>query len=190
MGSPKKSAKKSVLSLKAWTIICLLLICAAAVIIRGIVVYKLYPLEYKEEIVSSSAEYSLDKYMVCAVIYTESHFNDNAKSAKGAVGLMQIMPETGEWAAGKMGLEGYTASMLYEPETNIAIGCWYLNYLQSMFGDDMRKVLAAYNAGPANVKDWMGSDGTLKEIPYKETQQYLERVLRYYEIYKGLYKDF
>ncbi len=189
MGS-SKDKRKPILSLKAWTIICLVLICAAAVILRGIIVYELYPLEYKEEIAASSAEYSLDKYIVCAVIYTESHFNDNAKSGKGAIGLMQIMPETGKWAAGKMGLEGYSADMLSDPEINIEIGCWYLNYLHGIFGDDTRKILAAYNAGPANVKDWTKSDGSLGDIPYKETKQYLERVLRYYEIYKGLYKDF
>lgn len=190
MGRSKNRAEKPVFSLKAWTIICLALICVIAVILRGIVVYKIYPLEHKEEIAATSAEYSLDKYMVCAVIYTESHFNDEARSAKGAVGLMQIMPDTGKWAAEKMGLEGYSDSMLLNPEVNIAIGCWYLHYLKDMFGDDMRKVLAAYNAGPANVKNWAESDGLLKNIPYEETEQYLDRVLRYYEIYKGLYKDF
>ncbi len=190
MANTKKSAGKPALSIKAWTLICLALICIAAVILRGIVVYRLYPLEHKEEITASSTEYSLEKHMVCAVIYAESHFNDNAISAKGAVGLMQIMPETGEWAAGKMGIEGYTDSMLSDPEINIAIGCWYLHYLQGVFGDDMRKVLAAYNAGPAKVKNWMENDSSLENIPYEETEQYLKRVLRYYEIYKGLYKDF
>lgn len=190
MGNPKSNAQKSGLSLKTWTIICLVLICIIAVILRGIVVYKLYPLEYKEEIAASSDKYSLDKYMVSAVICTESHFNDAAKSPKGAVGLMQVMPETGKWAADKMGLEDYTDSKLSDPDVNIEIGCWYLHYLKEMFGDDKRKILAAYNAGPANVKDWTKSDGTLSDIPFEETQQYLNRVLRYYEIYKGLYKDF
>lgn len=177
-------------NLKLWTILCLVLVCVAAIALRGIIVYKLYPLEFKNEIKASSSEYSLDKYMVCAVIYTESHFDKSALSGKGAVGLMQIMPDTGAWAAGKMGLEGYTAEMLSDAAVNIRIGCWYLQYLSGLFNGDMRKVLAGYNAGPNNVQSWLNSEGALDDIPYKETEQYLERVLRYYEIYKGLYSDF
>lgn len=177
-------------NLKLWTILCLVLVCVAAIALRGFVVYRLYPLEFKDEIKASSAKYSLDKYMVCAVIYTESHFNKQAVSGPGAVGLMQVMPDTGAWAAGKMGLEGFSEDKLKDPETNIAIGCWYLQYLSDLFSGDMRKVLAGYNAGPANVQNWVDSEGALGDIPYEETKQYLDRVLRYYEIYKGLYPGF
>lgn len=177
-------------NLKLWTILCLVLVCAAAIALRGFIVYSLYPLDFKDEIKASSAGYSLDKYMVCAVIYTESHFDKDAVSGPGAVGLMQIMPDTGAWAAGKMGLEGFTDDKLKDPETNIAIGCWYLKYLSDLFDGDMRKVLAGYNAGPNKVQDWVNSEGALGDIPYEETEQYLEKVLRYYEIYKGLYSDF
>lgn len=190
MGRSKSRTEKSVFSLKTWTVICLALIIIAAVALRWIIVYEIYPLEHREEITASSAEYSLDKYLVCAVIYTESSFKDDAKSSAGAIGLMQIMPNTGNWAAEKMELQDYSESKLSDPGVNIAIGCWYLNYLNDMFGGDMRKVLAAYNAGPANVKEWSKSDDSLSNIPYEETRQYLDRVLRYYEIYKGLYKDF
>jgi soluble lytic murein transglycosylase len=89
-----------------------------------------------------------------------------------------------------MELEGYTADKLSDAKTNIAIGCWYLNYLGGLFDGDMRKVLAGYNAGPNNVQNWLNSEGKLDNIPYEETEQYLERVLRYYEIYRGLYSDF
>jgi soluble lytic murein transglycosylase len=183
-----KSGNKN--NLKLWTILCLVLVCVAAIALRALVVYMIYPLDFKEEIKASSAEYSLDKYMVCAVIYTESHFNKNAVSGPGAVGLMQVMPDTGAWAAGKMGLEGFTAEKLSDPDVNIAIGCWYLKYLSDLFDGDMRKVLAGYNAGPSKVQNWVNSEGALGEIPYEETEQYLEKVLRYYEIYKGLYSDF
>ncbi len=178
-------------NLRLWTVLCLVIVCAAAIALRGVVVYRLYPLDYKEEIVASSSEYSLDKYLVCAVIYAESSFNEKAVSRKGAVGLMQIMPETGEWAAGKIGLKGYAKDILPEPEVNIAIGCWYLgSYLNERFDGDLRKILAAYNAGPNKVSGWLDSEGKLSDIPYKETKDYVEKVLRYYEIYKGLYKDF
>jgi soluble lytic murein transglycosylase len=103
---------------------------------------------------------------------------------------MQIMPDTGAWAAGKMGIEGYSADMLSDPSVNISIGCWYLRYLSDLFDGDMRKVLAGYNAGPANVQNWVNSEGALDNIPYEETERYLEKVLRYYEIYKGLYSNF
>ncbi len=178
-------------NLKLWTILCLVIVCVAAIALRGVLVYRLYPVEYKDEIAASSKQYSVDPYMVCAVIYAESRFNHEAVSRKGAVGLMQIMPDTGEWAAGKIGLEGYSAGMLASSEVNIAIGCWYLgSYLNDRFDGDMRIILAAYNAGPNKVAEWLDGDGQLENIPYKETEEYVEKVLRYYDIYKGLYKDF
>lgn len=189
MGKPKKS-EVTIRNMKLWTIICLIVICIVAVALRWVFVYKLYPLEYKQEITASSTEYSIDKYLVCAVIYTESHFNEDAVSGRGAVGLMQIMPDTGKWAAEKIGLNSYTESMLSNPEVNITIGCWYLSYLNNMFDNDIRKVLAGYNAGPANVKEWIKEDGSLSDIPYEETEKYVKKVLMYYEIYKGLYTDF
>ncbi|MGI5849836.1 MAG: lytic transglycosylase domain-containing protein [Christensenellales bacterium] len=177
-------------NLKVWTILCLLLICTVAILLRGIVVYRLYPLEFKEQIERYSDMYSIDKYFVSAVICTESHFDEKIISNKGAVGLMQIMPNTGEWAAKLIGIEDYSVERLTNPEININIGCWYLSYLGEMFEGDAQKVLAAYNAGPANVKEWLEMDGSLTEIPYEETENYLQKVQRNYEIYKGLYNIF
>lgn len=173
-----------------WTIICLVTVCACAILLRSIFVYKLYPLKYQDEIARYSKEYAIDEYFVCAVICTESHFKEDAQSGKGAMGLMQIMPDTGEWAAQKIGIEGFTTDMLSNPNVNIRIGCWYLHYLTSVFDGDAQKVLAAYNAGPSRVKDWVDEDGELREIPFKETEEYLKKVQRYYEIYKGIYDDF
>lgn len=176
-------------NIKLWTIICLLLVCIAAFALRGFIIYKMYPLDYKEEISDSSAKYALDKYFVCSVICAESHFNKKAVSHTGAVGLMQIMPSTGEWAAKKMGMNDYTDDMLSDPETNIAIGCWYLNYLSDMFDGDRTKIEAAYNAGPAKVQDWIDK-GKMGNIPYKDTEKYVETVETNYVIYKGLYENF
>jgi soluble lytic murein transglycosylase len=170
--------------------VCLLGICIAAVFLRTTVLYRIYPLDYEEEIAEWSRTYTINEYLVCAVICAESRFDETAVSPKGAVGLMQIMPDTGEWAAGKIGIEGYSDQMLTDPNTNIRIGCWYLSYLDDKFSGDARKVLAAYNAGPANVQEWLETDEALENIPFEETENYLERVQRNYEIYKGLYDVF
>lgn len=175
---------------KIWTIVCLIAVCVCAILLRSVFVYKLYPLKYQDEIARYSKEYAIDEYFVCAVVYTESHFRVDARSGKGAMGLMQIMPDTGTWAAQKIGIEEFEEDMLYDPDVNIRIGCWYLHYLTKVFDGDADKVLAAYNAGPSRVKGWLDDDGELREIPFKETEEYLEKVQRYYEIYKGIYKDF
>ena len=80
--------------------------------------------------------------------------------------------------------------MLSDPSTNIRIGCWYLGYLGGLFDADARKVLAAYNAGPSNVQQWLETDSALQDIPFEETEKYLERVQINYEIYQGLYDTF
>lgn len=108
---------------------------------------------------------------------------------------MQISLVTGEWAFTELNIDGYTLDKLYEPETNIMVGCWYLNVLQEEFNGDLRLVLAAYNGGSGNVSKWLkdekySKDGkTLDRIPYKETEEYVNKVLRYNEIYRKVYKN-
>ena len=152
-----------------------------------------YPMKHDAEIVTYAKKYDLDPYYVAAIIWTESKFRNSAVSDKGATGLMQIMPETGEWIAGKLKLKGYSSAALSAPETNIQMGCWYLSYLYEQF-KNWDTVAAAYNAGHGNVSKWLGNsdyskDGvTLDEIPYAETKNYVQMVNRSYEIYKLLYK--
>jgi soluble lytic murein transglycosylase len=160
-----------------------------AFLLRGVIVYEIYPLDYTDEIKTYSDEYALDAYFVSAVIRTESGFDEEAVSHRGAVGLMQIMPDTGAWAAEKIGMTEFSADMLAQPDVNIRIGCWYLRYLDDMFEGDQNKVMAAYNAGPNKVKEWAGDD-ELGSIPYAETENYLVKVTRNYQIYKGLYDEF
>lgn len=174
---------------KIWTLVCLALVLVSALLLRGVVIYKYYPLEHQQIIERHSSEYAVDPYLVSAVIFTESRFNEAAVSPKGAVGLMQIMPDTGEWIAGKIGIDGFDTQMLTDPDVNIRMGCWYLRYLDDRFSGDMDKVLAAYNAGPRNVSEWSG-DAQLTDIPFPETARYLEKVNRSHYIYKGLYNDF
>lgn len=189
-GANSKDGKaESFKKLRFWTILCLVIVCIAAIALRGYIVYRMYPLNYKAEIKISSAEYKLDPYFVSAVICAESHFNKDAVSHTGAIGLMQIMPDTGAWAAKKMGMKDFSADMLTDPKTNISIGCWYLSYLSKLFDGDAKKMLAAYNAGPAKVQEWI-NDGKMDDIPYKDTENYLKIVEKNYDIYKGLYADF
>jgi len=154
---------------------------------------KQYKLEYKDLIETYSAEYNLDPYFVAAVIHTESGFDPEAVSSAGAIGLMQIMPETGEWIAGKLKIENFSTDMLHDPEANIEMGCWYLSFLKERF-DALPEIMAAYNAGHNKVKEWLedpqySQDGkTLTNIPYGQTDNYVKKVTKAYEKYKEYYE--
>ncbi|HOB44469.1 MAG TPA: lytic transglycosylase domain-containing protein, partial [Bacillota bacterium] len=125
----------------------------------------------------------------------ESGYRRDARSSKGACGLMQIMPETGEWAAGQLGLVGYSEDQLFDPDTNIMIGAWYFGHLLRIFHDEAVIALAAYNGGPSNVERWLSSgtwSGRVEEIgdiPYPETARYVERVLNMNRIYHKAYRS-
>lgn len=153
-----------------------------------------FPLEYEETVMKCSEEYGVDPALICGVIATESRFDADAQSEKGAIGLMQIMPETGKWIAGKLGIKEFSEEMLTEPAVNIEMGIWYLNYLEKRFDGEADTVIAAYNAGHGNVEKWLkdaqySSDGrTLSEIPFEETRNYVKRVNRAYEIYSKIRK--
>lgn len=155
----------------------------------------LYPVKYSDYVDRYAQEYMLDKKTVYAVIKAESGFDPSDRSHTGARGLMQIMPETGQWAAEVMGLGGYEPDKLYEPETNIHIGCWYLRYLLDMYDDNLPTALAAYNAGLGNVSKWLGnpdysSDGSsLDNVPYKETDGYVKKTLDYMDKYDKYHKE-
>lgn len=155
---------------------------------------KFYPLKYKNEIIRFSLEYELDPYLVMSIIWVESKFKPDARSGKNARGLMQIIPRTGQWIADQIGLSLYEDDMLYDPKTNIMFGCWYLAYLLKVFDGDVELALASYNGGMGNVMKWLKDDRysddgkTLKNIPIKETSDYIERVQKAYRQYKKLYK--
>lgn len=152
-----------------------------------------YPIKYSDYIMKYSQKYNLDPYFVTAVIKTESSFDKNARSSKNAYGLMQITSDTAEWAASKMKIDNFTTSSLYDPETNINMGCWYIDDLKKEFNGNMELVLAAYNGGRGNVQKWLksrehSSNGKdLEYIPFKETDKYIKKVKVNYNIYKYLY---
>ena len=134
------------------------------------------PQKYAETIKLYSRMYGVDPALVFAVCETESHFNPQAYSPMGAVGIMQIMPETGEWLATRLSFENYSNDELYNANTNIRFGTYYLSYLQTLFEEDWQ-VIASYNAGEGKVRDWLSEEGFTKEqIPIAETANYLAKV--------------
>ena len=156
-----------------------------------------YPLMYREEIVRISGEYNLSPALIAAVIMNESSFRPAARSAVGARGLMQLMPDTAEWIAHKLRLNDYQFDQLDDPGTNIRFGCWYLSYLSSLFNGDPLCVVCAYHAGQGEISSWLSnplysSDGATliqNNLPEGPTKQYAGRVTRDYGIYQAKYFD-
>lgn len=160
--------------------------------VRNLVLTKAFPLLYSDLIQEFSEKYDLDVFLVMAVVRCESGFRFDAVSRTGALGLMQIMPDTGEWIAEKLHWSGYSNESLLDPKKNIEAGCWYLRYLCSLFDDDLRLVCAAYNAGQGTVSRWIKDEryfrnGSLTSIPYPETAAYVDRVLSSLKRYRTLY---
>ena len=154
-----------------------------------------YPLSYGEQINTGAEEFNLNPAFVAAIIRNESSFQPFAESSVGARGLMQLMPDTAEWIAGKMKFSGYAFDRMYDPETNIRFGCWYLNYLASLFRGDPVCVACAYHAGQGQVTAWLSDpliseDGislSLSRLTDGPTKTYAGRVIRTYGIYQALY---
>lgn len=156
------------------------------------------PDEYASFVEKYSAEYGVPEDLVYAVIKTESGFDSSAVSNKGAVGLMQMMPSTFEWLTNDLLRDYHGAGMLYDPETNIKYGTYYLSRLYGRFGD-WNTALAAYNGGEGNVSDWLAdtrysSDGKkliIDNIPreFRETENYVKKVNKAFEKYKTLYSE-
>lgn len=155
-----------------------------------------HPMQYRDIIDRYAAQYNLHPAFVCAIILNESSFNTSAESRVGARGLMQLMPDTADWIAHKLDLDGiYAVDQLWEAETNIRFGCWYLNYLSRLFGGDAVTVASAYHAGQGEISSWLSNasyapDGralSLDAMPDGPTKTYAGRVTRDYAIYDALY---
>lgn len=174
-------------------LIALVLVLLAAVLFKP-ALRRLFPIKYTETIVAAARHNELEPLLVAAVIQVESGFRDNAESAKGARGLMQIMPETGEWAAQQMRWDTFDVPMLFDPTTNVTVGTWYLRHLFNLFDDNLPVVLAAYNAGQNRVLGWLnegrwdGRSETLEDVPFGETRTYVRRVLATFDTYRWLYE--
>lgn len=154
-----------------------------------------YMWPYQQDILEYSERNKIDPFLVAAIIKNESGFDPKAVSAVGAVGLMQIMPETGRWIAEQMGLENYHDNDLYQTRKNIRMGCWYIGELEHEFQRNLALIMIAYNAGRGQTKAWMEENGwdynfnNLDAIPYPDTKEYVVKVLHDRDRYYLLYKD-
>lgn len=177
--------------------ILLILFLVAALIKGGEAGFKmLYPVRYEDSINRYSKEYNVDPYLVMSIIKAESNFKSDAVSSKDATGLMQITKETAEWIAQKLEIEEFDyENDILNPEININMGSYYINYLKDMYDGRVDCALAAYNAGFRNVDEWLktseySKDGqNLDSIPFPETDRYVDKVKNNYKMYKLLYKD-
>lgn len=159
--------------------------------------YSLFPQpeQYVEYIDKYSEKYDVPKSIVYAVIKAESGFDSTAKSNSGAVGLMQLMPETFLELTKKIDGRSADVGMRYDPETNIKCGIYYLSCLYSKY-EDWNCVIAAYNAGPGNVDRWLEDPEisdvenkklNIKKIPFKETRKHVHKVNKYAQKYTEFY---
>ncbi|SHG82670.1 soluble lytic murein transglycosylase [Thermosyntropha lipolytica DSM 11003] len=154
-----------------------------------------YPKPHSEIVFAEAGKNNIDPYLVFAIMRTESKYQTAAESSAGARGLMQIMPDTAFWIAKQKGINNFDITSLYDPEVNIAFGCWYLADLSREYKGNLPLVIAAYNAGRGNVREWLNEgrwNGNLKEldkIPFPETRTYVRNVLKAYEAYKAIYEE-
>lgn len=170
-----------------------IIISLFANLIITLVQKKSYPKKYEEFVEKYASEYNVPEYVIYAVINTESGFNSNIESNAGALGLMQMMPNTFKFLASDEHLNEETEfEALKDPETAIRYGTYYLRYLFNRF-HKWSVVFAAYNAGEGQVADWLSdikysSDGeTLKKIPISETRNYVKKVNKAITYYKNTY---
>lgn len=157
----------------------------------------MYPLEYEGYVEDAAEMYGVDICLVYGVIRTESNFDPDAVSGAGAIGLMQIMPETFTWLQNYrtdfMPEEILKSDELYDPETNIDYGVYLLSYLLEKYEGDTSLAICAYNAGYGNVDEWLANgtiseeNVTAEEIPFPETSNYLTKVTNAMEMYRELY---
>ena len=179
---------------KSFVIVLLLALAAGIatlwVFIEDRILEKTHPLPYYDTVQTYAAEYAVPEEVIYAVMNTESSFKSDAVSPKGAIGLMQITPDTFTWLCSKSGDDDSSPERLYNPETNIRYGTYFLSLLYTEFGV-WDTVFAAYNAGRSRVGEWLkdsahNQNGRIVDIPYPETAAYVEKVNRAVVIYKKL----
>ena len=172
----------------------LLIICIVIILLMKVVdilIQKiLYKKDYSEYVVKYSQEYDVEEELIYAIIKAESNFNPTAVSISNAQGLMQLMYSTAQEVAENYGIF-LKAENIFDPEININIGTIYISQLMKKY-QCLELALAAYNAGVGNVDRWIRegiieADGSnIENIPYKETNTYVRKILRDYKIYKEI----
>ena len=186
--------------MSVWKIIkfALWIVVIGALVFAGFKLYGMvereffYPLKYEALVREYASKYDLPEGLVYGIIKTESGFDAAATSSAGAVGLMQLMPDTYAWLCGITG-EEYDPANLRDPRSNIRYGCLFLSQLFKQFSDT-DTVLAAYNAGQGTVIKWLQDEsvtqnGKLTNIPYTETREYLKKVKEAANTYERIYAN-
>lgn len=171
-------------------LLAVVLIACAYMAVSGYIARRLHPTHYSEFVSDSSLEFGVPPSVVYAVIKTESSFREGVTSPAGAMGLMQLTPDTFDWLRWKTG-EVMATDALFTPEVNIRYGTMLLAILYEEFGS-WDTVFAAYNAGLNRVRLWLAnpdySDGvSLTDIPYSETKNYVKKVGAAVSEYRRLY---
>ena len=147
----------------------------AAVIITALAVCMIFPNKYASELNAAADEFGLSRALIKSVVWAESGFDRKATSVKGAKGLMQLMPETFEMCCGSLGIYG---ADIYDVNTSLRCGCYYLRLMLDRFDGDERAALMAYNAGEGNARRFL--DG---EQVFPETKHYISSIQRAQKFY-------
>ncbi len=180
---------------KILIIILIFIILFSVFVFKNKILKIMYPKTYSEIVTTYAEQYKVDENLVYAVIKAESNFRSNAESNKSAIGLMQIVEDTAVDVAKKSNINIESQNIreeLLKEDNNINVGTKYLSILLSKYGN-IEVALAAYNAGIGTVDNWIEkqvikSDGSdIENIPYKETNNYVRKILRDYKIYEKLY---
>lgn len=179
---------------KITPLLCIAVIAGIIVLNWNEILKTLYKTNYSEYVEKYSKEYKVDSLLVYSIIKAESNFNEGATSDRGACGLMQLMDNTAKEIADNEVIDYESGTTLYNPEKNIMLGTKYYSDLKEQFKNDAI-ALAAYNAGSGNVQKWIDdgiikSDGSnIENIPFKETNTYVRKILNDYKIYKEIYRN-
>lgn len=153
----------------------------------------IFPLKYTNLIADSAERHKVDPYLITAIIYEESRFRSESESRAGALGLMQIMPETAVWIS-QQRQQQLSSDSLRRPKENIAMGTWYFDWLRQKYGSE-NLALAAYNSGDRNLDRWlsesegMSETAVIRSIPFKETREFVYKVQASRRRYKELYPE-
>ena len=176
-------------------ILIILLLILKIFKVENLILKQIYPTDYSEYVYKYSEQYNIDPLLMFSLIKAESNFDTNGVSSSKAVGLMQLMDSTDEQVAKNINIEYNSDTTLYNPEENIQLGIKYFSELMKYYNENYILALAAYNAGIGNVNNWIdkgiikidGSDA--ENIPWKETNNYIRKILNNYNIYKKLYLE-
>ena len=188
------SKKTKCIVIIAILVIFLIVLLVKIFNVKTLILRKIYPKTYSEYVEKYAKECDVDPLLIFSMIKAESNFDKEAKSSSGAQGLMQLMEATATEIANKIDEPLVEQESLLDPEKNIMIGTKYYSELLKLYDGNMLLALTAYKAGIGNVNDWIekgiirkdGSD--IENIPYKETNMYVRKIINNYKMYQNLYK--